>query len=132
MTHFGRAEVWILLRLYRFAVSLRFDTRMRILVVSDLHYCLPQLDWVVDASSSFDATVLVGDSLNIRSIVPLDGAEYRHFPDILDLIASETHLAVGSGNHDLTGPDAQGEQSALWLSDARAKDIATDGWLTPD
>jgi len=27
---------------------------MRILLVSDLHYTLPQLDWVVRAAPSFD------------------------------------------------------------------------------
>jgi Icc-related predicted phosphoesterase len=111
---------------HRSRVSLRIQSRMRMLVVSDLHYSLPQLDWVVDASSSFDATVLVGDSLNIRSPVPLD-AQSVVISRYLSLIASETNLAVSSGNHDLIGPDEQGEQSALWLSDARAKGIATDG-----
>ena len=36
-------------------------------------------------------------------------------------------LVVSSGNHDLTGPDANGEQSALWLAGARAAGITTDG-----
>ncbi len=34
---------------------------------------------------------------------------------------------MSSGNHDLTGPDAQGEQSALWLREARAAGVPTDG-----
>jgi hypothetical protein len=34
---------------------------------------------------------------------------------------------VSSGNHDLTGPDGQGEQSALWLSEARSAGVPTDG-----
>ena len=34
---------------------------------------------------------------------------------------------ICSGNHDLTGLDANGEQSALWLSEARANGIPTDG-----
>jgi predicted phosphodiesterase len=45
---------------------------MRTLLVSDLHYSLPQLDWVVAASASFDVVALAGDSLNINSPVPLD------------------------------------------------------------
>ena len=45
---------------------------MRILLVSDLHYSLPQFDWVVAASPSFDVVVVAGDSLNINSPVPLD------------------------------------------------------------
>jgi len=36
-------------------------------------------------------------------------------------------VVVSSGNHDLTGPDAHGEQSALWLAEARAAGVPTDG-----
>ena len=46
--------------------------QMRILLVSDLHYTLPQLDWVVRAAPGFDLVVLAGDSLDISSIVPLE------------------------------------------------------------
>jgi Icc-related predicted phosphoesterase len=98
---------------------------MRILLVSDLHYSLPQLDWVVAASPSFDVVVLAGDSLNINSPVPLD-AQSVVVLRYLELIASTTQLVVSSGNHDLTGPDAAGEQSALWLHDLQ-RDIHTDG-----
>ena len=45
---------------------------MRVLLVSDLHYSLPQLDWVIDAASRFDLVVVAGDTLNIASPVPLD------------------------------------------------------------
>ena len=98
---------------------------MRILLVSDLHYSLPQLDWVVAASASFDVVALAGDSLNINSPVPLDAQSVvvHHY---LELIASRTKLVVSSGNHDLTGPDASGEQSALWLHDLHGA-IRTDG-----
>ena len=98
---------------------------MRILLVSDLHYSLPQFDWVVAASASFDVVVLAGDSLNLNSSVPLDAQSVvvHHY---LDLIAPKTQLVVSSGNHDLTGPDASGEQSALWLHDLPGE-IHTDG-----
>ena len=36
---------------------------MRILHVSDLHYSLPQFDWVVGAASKFELLTLAGDSL---------------------------------------------------------------------
>ncbi len=91
---------------------------MRILLVSDLHYSLPQFDWVVAASPSFDVVAVAGDSLNINSPVPLD-AQSVVVHRYLDLIAATTLLVVSSGNHDLTGPDAAGEQSALWLHDLR-------------
>ena len=87
---------------------------MRILLVSDLHYSLPQFDWVVDAASRFDLVVVAGDSLNIASAVPLD-AQSVVVLRYLSLLDGATSLAVSSGNHDLTGPDGSGEQSALWL-----------------
>jgi Icc-related predicted phosphoesterase len=99
---------------------------MRILLVSDLHYSLPQLDWVVAASPSFDVVALAGDSLNLSSPVPLD-AQSVVVDRYLDLIAASTLLVVSSGNHDLTGPDQAGEQSALWLHERRKAGIRTDG-----
>ena len=48
------------------------STTVRILLVSDLHYTLPQLDWVVAAAPSFDLVVLAGDQLDISSTVSLD------------------------------------------------------------
>jgi Icc-related predicted phosphoesterase len=99
---------------------------MRLLLVSDLHYSLPQLDWVVAASASFDVVVVAGDSLNINSPVPLD-AQSVVVQRYLALIGSMTRLVVSSGNHDLTGPDTGGEQAALWLHDWRGENIHTDG-----
>jgi Icc-related predicted phosphoesterase len=99
---------------------------MRILLVSDLHYSLPQLDWVVGAAPEFDLVVVAGDSLNIASAVPLD-AQSVVVLRYLALLDGVTTVAVSSGNHDLTGPDAAGEQSALWLAGAREAGIATDG-----
>ena len=99
---------------------------MRVLLVSDLHYSLPQLDWVVDASSSYDVVAVVGDSLNISSAVPLE-AQSIVVSRYLEEIASRAQLVVSSGNHDLTGPDEHGEQTALWLSHVRGMGIPTDG-----
>jgi Icc-related predicted phosphoesterase len=99
---------------------------VRVLLVSDLHYSLPQLDWVVDASSSYDVVAVAGDSLNISSAVPLD-AQSIVLIRYLEEIASRTQLVVSSGNHDLTGPDEHGEQTALWLSEVRKRGIPIDG-----
>lgn len=87
--------------------------------MSDLHYSLPQFDWVLEASADYDLVVVAGDSLNIASPVALD-AQSVVISRYLSLIAATTTLAVSSGNHDLTGPDSHGEQSALWLRDVRA------------
>ena len=99
---------------------------MRILHVSDLHYSLPQFDWVVGAASKFELLTLAGDSLRVGSVVPLVDQSVTIL-EYLSLLHSMTPIAVCSGNHDLTGPDVEGEQSALWLGEARAGGIPTDG-----
>ena len=97
---------------------------MRILLVSDLHYTLPQLDWVVRMAPTFDLVVLAGDHLDIASPVPLNAQTVV----LLRYLAMlESTVAVASGNHDLTGPDARGEQAALWLPAARRERLGTDG-----
>ena len=93
---------------------------MRVLLVSDLHYGLPQLDWVVDASSSFDVVAVAGDSLNISSAVPLDAQSIVVRP-LSGGDRVEDTLVVSSGDHDLTGPDEHGEQSALWLAELASR-----------
>lgn len=99
---------------------------MRLLLVSDLHYTLPQLDWVVRAAPGYDLVVLAGDSLDISSAVPLD-VQCVVLLRYLALLRDAGRVVVASGNHDLTGPDAQGEQAALWLAEARAAGVPTDG-----
>ena len=99
---------------------------VRILLVSDLHYTLPQLDWVVRSAPLFDLVVLAGDQLDISSTVSLD-AQSIVILRYLALLQAAGKVVIGSGNHDLTGPDAQGEQSALWLAEARATGVPTDG-----
>ena len=45
---------------------------MRILLVSDLHYSLKQLDWVASIAAGYDLLVVAGDHLDIASIVEPD------------------------------------------------------------
>lgn len=99
---------------------------MRILLVSDLHYSLRQLDWVVQAAPSFELVVMAGDHLDISSSVSLD-AQSVVLLQYFALLRAAGDVVVSSGNHDLTGPDAQGEQTALWLAEARAGGVPTDG-----
>jgi Icc-related predicted phosphoesterase len=99
---------------------------LRILLVSDLHYRLPQFDWVVRVAPSFDLVVLAGDHLDISSPVSLD-AQSVVVLKYLSLLHSAGVVAISSGNHDLTGPDARGEQTALWLSEARSVGVPADG-----
>jgi Icc-related predicted phosphoesterase len=99
---------------------------VRILLVSDLHYTLRQLDWVVDAAPAYDLVVVAGDLLDINSAVAVHPQSVVVLT-YLSLLHDAGRVAVGSGNHDLTGPDGSGEQAALWLEQARAAGIPTDG-----
>ena len=45
---------------------------MRVLLVSDLHYSLKQLDWVTANAAEYDLVVIAGDLLDIRSNVEPD------------------------------------------------------------
>jgi predicted phosphodiesterase len=45
---------------------------VRILLASDLHYSLPQFDWVLDRAARHDTVVLAGDVLDLSSAVPLE------------------------------------------------------------
>ncbi|MCP5145857.1 MAG: metallophosphoesterase [Gammaproteobacteria bacterium] len=99
---------------------------MRLLLVSDLHYALPQFDWLVRNAPAFDLVVLAGDHLDISSSVAID-AQSVVILQYLELLHGVARIAVSSGNHDLTGPDSNGEQAALWLAEARDHGVPTDG-----
>jgi Icc-related predicted phosphoesterase len=99
---------------------------VRILLVSDLHYSLPQFDWVVAAAPDFDLVVVAGDHLDVSSSVSLDSQTVVVLR-YLSLLHEAGRVVASSGNHDLTGPDEQGENAALWLAEARAAGVPTDG-----
>jgi len=99
---------------------------VRILLVSDLHYTLRQFDWLVEAAAAFDLVVIAGDHLDISSTVPLATQSFV-VCNFVSLVAARTRVVVSSGNHDLTGTDADGEHAALWMEDLRAAGVPTDG-----
>ena len=99
---------------------------MRILLVSDLHYSLRQFDWLVGAAPEFDLVVLAGDHLDISASVEPD-AQIVVVLSYLEVLAAISPVIAASGNHDLTGPDGNGERAAMWLPDARAAGVVTDG-----
>ena len=99
---------------------------MRILLASDLHYSLPQLDWIEQVAPEHDVVVLAGDHLDVASAVRPEvqtAVVLAHFRRLAQL----TRLVVCSGNHDLTGRDDQDEKAPLWLSSARAAGVMVDG-----
>lgn len=99
---------------------------MRVLLVSDLHYALKQLDWVVSVAHNYDVVVVAGDTLSIASAVEPD-AQIAVVLEYFARISAKTTLVACSGNHDLNDRNDFGERSALWLDGARALGVHTDG-----
>ena len=87
---------------------------MRCLVVADLHYALPQYDWVLSVAARFDVVVIAGDHLDIAS--PVAGrAQTVVVRKYLDMLRQQTRLITCSGNHDLDSRDTDGEKVARWI-----------------
>ncbi len=99
---------------------------MRCLVVADLHYSLPQLDWLVSAAPQFDLVIFAGDALDIGSMVDFR-AQIVVVKKYLALLAATTRVILCSGNHDLDERNAEGEKISRWISEVRELGIACDG-----
>src|SRR4029078_10974584 len=99
---------------------------MQILLVSDLHYTLKQLDWVTGIAGEFDLVVLAGDHLDIASIVEPD-AQILFVTEYISRMAAKTAVAACSGNHDLNGRNEHGELSARWLEAATRSGVLVGG-----
>jgi 3',5'-cyclic AMP phosphodiesterase CpdA len=91
---------------------------VRVLAVSDLHYRLPAYDWLVEAAGAADLVAIAGDLLDIVAAVPHE-AQAVVVGAYLQRLADRTTVAACSGNHDLDGPGALGEQVAGWLAGQR-------------
>lgn len=99
---------------------------MRCLVVADLHYSLPQFDWLVAAAPHFDLVIFAGDALDLGSMVDYR-AQILVVRKYLALIAAKTRVVLCSGNHDLDERSPDGEKFAAWVGDVRELGIACDG-----
>ena len=100
---------------------------MRVLLVSDLHYDLRKLDWLLEVGGDHDVVAVAGDLLNIASPVPLD-AQITVVVEYLTRLADRTTVVACSGNHDLDHRTADGEKATRWLSEAAG--VVTDGQST--
>jgi Icc-related predicted phosphoesterase len=99
---------------------------MRCLFVADLHYALPQFDWLLQAGPRYDVVVLAGDCLDVGSIVDFS-AQTLVVRKYLQRLAIRTRLVVCSGNHDLDSRGASGEKVPRWLQEIRTVGIKADG-----
>jgi Icc-related predicted phosphoesterase len=99
---------------------------MKVLLVADLHYTLPQFDWLQREVTSYDVVVIAGDLLDLASPVPV-AAQVVVVTKLIAALGQRTRLLVCSGNHDLTGRGAAGDKSPLWLEQVRGLGIPCDG-----
>ena len=91
---------------------------MQILLVSDLHYTLRQLDWVASVAADYDLVVVAGDLLDIASIVEPD-AQIAVALEYLARFAAKTTVVACSGNHDLNVRNELDERAAIVARRAR-------------
>jgi Icc-related predicted phosphoesterase len=102
---------------------------VRVLAVSDLHYRLRHYDWLVGAAAGVDVVAIAGDLADVASPVPLD-VQIVVLDAYLARLAEHAVVLAASGNHDLDGADAHGEQGAGWLRRPRTGRVVTDGTST--
>ena len=103
---------------------------MRALVVSDLHYSLPQLDWLMRAAPGYDLVIIAGDLLDLAGHVDID-TQIVVVGKYLARLAGLVPVIACSGNHDLDATDTAGERYAAWLLDAREDGVYVDGDHVP-
>jgi Icc-related predicted phosphoesterase len=72
------------------------ERTMRCLFVADLHYSLPQFDWLLRSAAGYDLVVLAGDALDAGSIVDYR-AQTLVVRKYLQRLAGVTRLMVCSG-----------------------------------
>jgi len=99
---------------------------MRCLVVADLHYSLPQFDWLLSAAPHFDLVIFAGDALDVGSFVDFR-AQIVVVRKYLTLLSGITRVILCSGNHDLDERSAEGEKISRWIGEVRELGVACDG-----
>ncbi len=99
---------------------------MRLLCTSDIHYRLPQLDWLVGQADDFDLVVLPGDHLHVVDPVALE-IQIVVVSKYLDRLAARAVVLASSGNHDLDGSGDHGEKFAGWLGRLQVDGLYVDG-----
>lgn len=99
---------------------------MRILATADLHYRLPHYDWLVDQAPDYDVVAIPGDHIDLAGAVPAP-AQIVVLSAYFERLAAASLFLTTSGNHDLDGPGAHGEQIPRWLRGAADRGIHVDG-----
>jgi Icc-related predicted phosphoesterase len=96
------------------------------LVVADLHYSLPQYDWLLASADDFDVVIIAGDHIDLSSIVDWR-AQSVVVRKYVERLKAKTRLITCSGNHDLDSRNPLGEKVAQWVSDLSRDGVPSDG-----
>jgi len=99
---------------------------VKLLCTADLHYRLPQLDWLIEHADSVDVVVIPGDLLQVVGAAPLE-VQILVVSKYLQRLAERSLVLASSGNHDLDGPGDTGEQATAWLRDLSSPRLVVDG-----
>lgn len=99
---------------------------MRCLAVADLHYSLPQFDWLLAEARHFDLIIISGDLLELSATVDRR-AQIVVIRKYLLKLRELVPVVICSGNHDLTGRGVGGEQVADWMDVLGEDGIVADG-----
>ena len=99
---------------------------LKILIVSDFHYALPQFDWLIEAAPNYDLVIFAGDLLDTNSFFD-PSAQVVVVMKYLRRLSLLTQLIVCSGNHDLDVVGEDGERRAKWIADLERYAIPADG-----
>jgi Icc-related predicted phosphoesterase len=99
---------------------------VKLLCTADLHYRLPQLDWLMEQAADVDVVVIPGDMLQVVGAAPLD-VQIVVVSKYLRRMAEHTLVLASSGNHDLDGPGETGEQATAWLRELAGEQLVVDG-----
>ena len=111
---------------------------MRLLAVADLHYSLPQFDWVLEVAPDFDVVVLAGDLLELSSIVDRR-AQAVVVRKYFDRLRAVTRLVTCSGNHVSTrrtraakrSPNGSGKSKTRASPPTASPSCSTEAFSSP-
>lgn len=98
---------------------------MKILVVADLHYALPQFDWLLGRAESADVVIIAGDVLDLAGFADLD-TQIVVVKKYLIRLREKAPVVISSGNHDGDVRNANGEHVAEWLKQLRIENVYVD------
>lgn len=88
---------------------------MKVLATGDLHYSLPQFDWLLERAANYDVVIIAGDLLDIAGHVDLD-AQILVVQRYLEELSKNSTLLFCSGNHDGDRKTSHDEYVCDWMA----------------